>query len=59
MTVLYLAAGVAKANPLHTIPPFFCGKMISDGVMIFAGSYAVADVAGILQHGVRIFRVAA
>ena len=49
-TVLFLAAGVAKVKPLHTIPPFFCGKMISDGVMIFAGSYAVADVAGIL-HG--------
>lgn len=49
-TVLFLAAGVAKVNPLHTIPPFFCGKMISDAVMILVGPYAVKDVTDIL-HG--------
>ena len=37
-------------NPLHTIPPFFCGKFLSDAVMLFAGSYAVRDIADIF-HG--------
>ncbi len=39
-TALFMAAGVAKVNPSHTLPPFFCGKFMSDAIMIFTGLYA-------------------
>jgi membrane protein YqaA with SNARE-associated domain len=48
-TALFLAAGVAKVKPLSLIPPFFCGKILSDTAMILWGRYAVADVESILQ----------
>ena len=49
-TALFSAAGIAKIRPLQIIPPFFCGKLVSDGVMLFTGSYA-AKGAGDLLHG--------
>jgi hypothetical protein len=27
-------------KPSHTLPPFFCGKLLSDAIMIFTGLYA-------------------
>jgi len=39
-TALFMAAGVAKVKPSHTLPPFFCGKLLSDAIMIFTGLYA-------------------
>ena len=39
-TALFMAAGVAKVKPSHTLPPFFCGKLLSDAIMIFIGLYA-------------------
>ena len=42
-TALFTAAGVAKVKPSHTLPPFFCGKFLSDAVMIFTGLYAAAN----------------
>jgi membrane protein YqaA with SNARE-associated domain len=49
-TALFTAAGVAKVKPLHTVPPFFCGKFLSDAVMIFTGLYAAANYKDI-EHG--------
>ena len=49
-TALFTAAGVAKVKPLHTVPPFFCGKFLSDAVMIFSGLYAAANYKN-LEHG--------
>jgi membrane protein YqaA with SNARE-associated domain len=42
-TVLFTAAGVAKVKPSHTVPPYFCGKFLSNAVMIFTGLYAAAN----------------
>jgi membrane protein YqaA with SNARE-associated domain len=42
-TALFTAAGVAKLKPLHTVPPYFCGKLLSNAVMIFTGLYAAAN----------------
>ena len=39
-TALFTAAGMGKVKPSHTLPPFFCGKLLSDAVMIFTGFYA-------------------
>jgi len=49
-TALFTAAGVAKVKALHTVPPFFCGKFLSDAVMIFTGLYAAANFKD-LVHG--------
>jgi membrane protein YqaA with SNARE-associated domain len=49
-TALFMAAGVAKVKPSHTLPPYFCGKFLSDAVMIFAGLYAAANFKD-LVHG--------
>jgi membrane protein YqaA with SNARE-associated domain len=49
-TALFTAAGIAKVNPLHVVPPFFVGKFISDAILIFSGHYA-AGQAGDLFHG--------
>ena len=49
-TALFTAAGVAKVKPSHTLPPFFCGKFLSDALMIFTGLYAAANFKA-LVHG--------
>jgi membrane protein YqaA with SNARE-associated domain len=49
-TALFTAAGVAKVKPSRTVPPFFCGKFLSDAVMIFTGLYAAANFED-LVHG--------
>jgi membrane protein DedA with SNARE-associated domain len=50
-TPLFMAAGMAKIRPLWMLPPFFCGKLISNGMMVFAGEYAAANLKDFL-HGV-------
>ena len=47
-TALFTAAGIAKANPMRTLPPFFIGKLVSNGIMIATGSY-LASSAGSLK----------
>ena len=42
-TALFTTAGVAKVKPSHTLPPYFCGKFLSNAVMIFTGLYAAAN----------------
>jgi membrane protein YqaA with SNARE-associated domain len=48
-TALFTAAGLGRIKPLHTLPPFFVGKFISDAVMILTGRY-LADNAGDIVH---------
>jgi membrane protein YqaA with SNARE-associated domain len=49
-TALFTAAGVARVKPWRTVPPFFCGKFLSDAVMVFTGLYAAANFKD-LVHG--------
>ena len=48
-TALFTAAGVAKVKPSRTLPPFFCGKFLSDAVMIFTGLYAATNYKNLMQ----------
>jgi len=48
-TALFAAAVVGKVKPSHTVPPYFCGKFLSNAVMIFAGLYAAANFKGLVQ----------
>jgi membrane protein YqaA with SNARE-associated domain len=47
-TALFTAAGLARINPLQTLPPFFIGKFISDAIMIMTGRY-LANASGFLD----------
>jgi len=47
-TPLFSAAGVAKISPIQILPPFFVGKAISDGVMLFVGRAAFVDAAHLM-----------
>lgn len=47
---LFTAAGIAKVKPKKILPPFVCGKFVSDAVVIFAGRSTVGDVTDML-HG--------
>src|SRR5438477_10983380 len=49
-TALFTAAAMARVNPWHILPPFFCGRLIADGVMVYTGKYAAGNVSG-LWHG--------
>jgi hypothetical protein len=49
-TALFTAAGIARVNPWHILPPFFCRRLITDGVMVYTSKYAAGNVSGLL-HG--------
>jgi membrane protein DedA with SNARE-associated domain len=48
-TALFTAAGVAKVKPSRMLPPFFCGKFLSDALMIFTGLYATANFTKLVE----------
>jgi membrane protein YqaA with SNARE-associated domain len=48
-TALFTAAGIAKVRRLYILPPFFIGKMISYGVLIWLGDYAASNGDGIFS----------
>jgi membrane protein YqaA with SNARE-associated domain len=48
-TALFMAAGIAKVKPSRTLPPFFCGKFLSDAIMIFTGLYAANNFKNIVN----------
>ena len=49
-TALFTAAGIAKVKAIRTVPPFFCGKFVTDAIMLVIGRYAVETFAD-LVHG--------
>lgn len=50
-TPLFIAAGMAKVKPWFIIFPFIFGKLISDGIALFGGQYAMKN-AKELAHGI-------
>ena len=49
-TALFTAAAAARVKAWHILPPFFLGRLISDGVLVFSGKYATANLSDLL-HG--------
>ncbi|HEV2806052.1 MAG TPA: hypothetical protein VGW57_14105 [Chthoniobacterales bacterium] len=50
-TALFTAVAMARMKrPFHILIPFFFGRLISDGVLVFSGKYASANLTGLL-HG--------
>jgi hypothetical protein len=49
-TALFTAAAIAKVKPIRVVPPFFCGKFVTDAIMLFVGRYTVQSFTSLL-HG--------
>jgi membrane protein DedA with SNARE-associated domain len=49
-TPLFIAGGMAKVRPWFIIFPFIFGKVISDGIALFTGKYAMENAQDIV-HG--------
>ena len=48
-TALFTAVAAARVTPWHILPPFFVGRLITDGVMVFSGKYATASVSELFR----------
>lgn len=48
-TALFTAVAAARVTPWHILPPFFVGRLITDGVMVFSGKYATANIAELFR----------
>jgi|SRR5438067_2812557 len=49
-TALFTAVAMARTEPWHILAPFFLGRLITDGVLVFSGKYASANLSDLL-HG--------
>jgi membrane protein YqaA with SNARE-associated domain len=49
-TALFTAVAAARIRPWHILLPFFLGRLITDGVLVFSGKYASANLSDLL-HG--------
>jgi hypothetical protein len=49
-TALFTAAAIAKVKTIRVVPPFFCGKFVTDGVMLLMGRYAIESFTN-MTHG--------
>ena len=49
-TALFTAAAIARIRPWLILPPFFLGRLINDGLLVFSGKYASANLTDLL-HG--------
>jgi len=49
-TALFTAVAMARTEPWHILAPFFLGRLVSDGALVFSGKYASANLSGLL-HG--------
>ena len=50
-TALFTATGIARVNPWRVLPPFVCGRVMTDGLMVYSGKYAAGNISGIFQEG--------
>ena len=48
-TPLFIAAGIAKMEPLYIIPAFFLGKFTSDTIAVHVGKYAAQNFHSLTQ----------
>lgn len=49
-TALFTAVAMARIRPWHVLAPFFLGRLINDGLLVFSGKYASANLSDLL-HG--------
>ena len=50
-TALFTAVAMARIRrPFHILIPFFFGRLVTDGVLVFSGKYASANLSDLL-HG--------
>jgi hypothetical protein len=49
-TALFTAAAIAKVKAIRIVPPFFCGKFVTDAIMLVMGSYVIESFST-MAHG--------
>jgi hypothetical protein len=49
-TALFTAVAMARVRSWHVFVPFFIGRLITDGVLVFSGKYASGNLSDLL-HG--------
>lgn len=48
-TALFTAAGMAGVNSWYILPPFFCGRLITDGALVYTGKYAARNLSDVIR----------
>jgi membrane protein YqaA with SNARE-associated domain len=48
-TALFTAVAMGRTEPWHILAPFFLGRLITDGVLVFSGKYASANLSELLR----------
>jgi len=49
-TALFTAAAIAKVKAIRIVPPFFCGKFVTDAIMLVMGRYVIESFTT-MAHG--------
>jgi len=49
-TALFTAAAIAKVRAIRVVPPFFCGKFVTDTIMLVMGRYVIESFTT-MAHG--------
>jgi membrane protein DedA with SNARE-associated domain len=57
-TPLFIAGGMARLKPVHIIPPFIIGKLISDTVAVLLGKFAAENTTSLLEGIVSLKSIA-
>jgi membrane protein YqaA with SNARE-associated domain len=53
-TALFTAAAIAKVKAIRIVPPFFCGKLVTDAIMLLVGRYAVESFTNLVHGAVSL-----
>lgn len=53
-TPLFLAAGIAKVEPIFILPAFFIGKFTSDAIAVHMGKYASDNAHNLFQDALSL-----
>jgi hypothetical protein len=48
-TALFTAAGIARVDCRYILPAFFCGRLITDGTLVYTGKYAATTLPELIR----------
>jgi len=48
-TALFTAVGIARVNSWYIFLSFFCGRLITDGALVYTGKYAATNLSDLIR----------
>ena len=48
-TALFTAIGMARVDSRYILPAFFCGRLITDGALVYSGKYAAMTLPELIR----------